>query len=45
MADDVWREFFGSYAPQCMSEGFTGDSVRDAAFLVEALGVRRRPPA
>ena len=28
MTDDVWREFFDSYAPQYMNESFTTDSVR-----------------
>jgi SAM-dependent methyltransferase len=37
MTDDVWREFFDSYAPQYMNEVFTTDSVREAAFLVEVL--------
>ena len=37
MTDEVWREFFDSYAPQYMNEVFTGDSVREAAFLVEVL--------
>lgn len=37
MTDDVWREFFDSFAPQYMDEVFTGDSVREAAFLVELL--------
>jgi SAM-dependent methyltransferase len=40
MTDDVWREFFDSYAPQYMNEVFTTDSVREAAFLVEVLGLR-----
>ncbi len=45
MADDhVWREFFDSFAPQYMNEVFTTDSVREAAFLVELLELRR-PPA
>ena len=39
MADSVWREFFDSYAPQYMNEAFTADSVREAAFLVEVLGL------
>ncbi|HTX68532.1 MAG TPA: methyltransferase domain-containing protein [Thermoleophilia bacterium] len=39
MTDDVWREFFDSFAPQYMNEVFTGDSVREAAFLVELLGL------
>ena len=39
MSDDVWREFFDSYAPQYMNEVFTADSVREAAFLVEVLGL------
>jgi hypothetical protein len=25
MSDDVWRECFGSNAPQYMNEGFAGD--------------------
>jgi SAM-dependent methyltransferase len=37
MTDDVWREFFDSFAPQYMNEIFTTDSVREAAFLVELL--------
>jgi SAM-dependent methyltransferase len=37
MTDDVWREFFDSFAPQYMNEVFTADSVREAAFLVELL--------
>lgn len=37
MTDDVWREFFDSFAPQYMNEVFTTDSVREAAFLVELL--------
>ena len=37
MSDDVWREFFDSFAPQYMNEVFTTDSVREAAFLVELL--------
>jgi len=39
MTDDVWREFFDSYAPQYMNEVFTADSVREAAFLVDVLGL------
>jgi SAM-dependent methyltransferase len=39
MTDDVWREFFDSYAPQYMDEVFTGESVREAAFLVDVLGL------
>jgi len=39
MSDDVWREFFDSYAPQYMNEVFTADSVREAAFLVDVLGL------
>jgi cyclopropane fatty-acyl-phospholipid synthase-like methyltransferase len=39
MTDDVWREFFDSYAPRYMNEAFTTDSVREAAFLVEVLGL------
>jgi SAM-dependent methyltransferase len=39
MADNVWREFFDSYASQYMNEAFTADSVREAAFLVELLGL------
>jgi cyclopropane fatty-acyl-phospholipid synthase-like methyltransferase len=39
MTDDVWREFFDSYAPQYMNEVFTTDSVREAAFLAEVLGL------
>ena len=26
MTDDVWREFFDSFAPQYMNEAFTADS-------------------
>jgi len=37
MTDDVWREFFDSFAPQYMNEVFTVDSVREAAFLAEVL--------
>lgn len=37
MADEVWREFFDSYAPQYMKESFTADSVREVAFLCEIL--------
>jgi SAM-dependent methyltransferase len=37
MTDDIWREFFDSFAPQYMNEVFTTDSVREAAFLVELL--------
>lgn len=37
MTDDVWREFFDSFAPQYMGEVFTADSVCEAAFLVELL--------
>ena len=39
MTDDVWREFFDSYAPQYMNEVFTADSVREAAFLLEVLAL------
>jgi cyclopropane fatty-acyl-phospholipid synthase-like methyltransferase len=39
MTDDVWREFFDSFAPQYMNEVFTTDSVREAAFLLEVLGL------
>jgi SAM-dependent methyltransferase len=39
MTDDVWREFFDSFAPQYMNEIFTGDSVREAAFLIELLAL------
>ncbi|HEX5640878.1 MAG TPA: class I SAM-dependent methyltransferase [Thermoleophilia bacterium] len=39
MTDDVWREFFDSYAPQYMNEVFTADSLREAAFLVDVLGL------
>jgi SAM-dependent methyltransferase len=39
MTDDVWREFFDSFAPQYMNEVFTTDSVREAAFLIELLGL------
>ena len=39
MTDDVWREFFDSFAPQYMNEVFTTDSAREAAFLVELLGL------
>lgn len=35
MTDDVWREFFDSFAPQYMNEVFTSDSVREAAFLAD----------
>ncbi len=45
MTDDVWRESFDRYAPQHMKKVFTADSVREAAFLVEATGAPRRPPA
>jgi SAM-dependent methyltransferase len=37
VTNDVWREFFDSYAPQYMNEVFTTDSVREVAFLVELL--------
>jgi cyclopropane fatty-acyl-phospholipid synthase-like methyltransferase len=37
VSDDVWREFFDGFAPQCMNEVFTGDGVREAAFLVDLL--------
>jgi ubiquinone/menaquinone biosynthesis C-methylase UbiE len=37
MADEAWREFFDSYAPQYMKESFTADSVREVAFLCEIL--------
>ena len=37
MTDDVWREFFDSFAPQYMNEVFTTDSVREVAFLTELL--------
>jgi len=37
MADDVWREFFDSYASQYMQEPFTADSVRETEFLLEVL--------
>ena len=40
MTDDVWREFFDSFAPQYMNEIFTSDSVREAAFLIELLALR-----
>jgi hypothetical protein len=40
MSDDVWREFFDGYAPRYMSEVFTSDSVREAAFVL-----MRRSPA
>jgi SAM-dependent methyltransferase len=39
VTDDVWREFFDSYAPKYMNEVFTGDSVREAQFLIELLEV------
>ncbi len=39
MTDHVWREFFDSYAPQYMNEAFTGDTVRETAFLCEVLGL------
>jgi SAM-dependent methyltransferase len=39
MTDDVWREFFDSFAPQYMNEVFTTDSVREAAFLADLLGL------
>ncbi len=39
MADDVWREFFDSYAPQYMREPFTADSVREAEFLLDVLAL------
>ena len=39
MADNVWREFFDSYAPQYMNEAFTADRVREAEFLVELFGL------
>ncbi len=39
MTDDVWREFFDSYAPQYMNEVFTSDSLREAAFLVDLLAL------
>jgi cyclopropane fatty-acyl-phospholipid synthase-like methyltransferase len=39
MADDVWREFFDSYAAQYMDESFTADSMREVEFLEELLGV------
>lgn len=42
MTDDVWREFFDSFAPQYMNEVFTTDSVREAAFLVELLELPAR---
>ena len=41
MTDDVWREFYDSFAPRYMNEVFTGDSVREAAFLVELLELPR----
>lgn len=37
MTDDVWREFFDSFAPQYMNEVFTTDSVREAGFLIDLL--------
>jgi SAM-dependent methyltransferase len=37
VSDDVWREFFDSFAPQYMNEVFTSDSVREVAFLTELL--------
>jgi SAM-dependent methyltransferase len=39
MTDDVWREFFDSYATQYMNESFTADSVHEVEFLEEVLGV------
>ena len=44
MTDDVWREFFDSFAPQYMDEVFTGDTVREAAFLVELLEMQECAP-
>jgi SAM-dependent methyltransferase len=41
VTDDVWREFFDSFAPQYMNEVFTSDSVREARFLVELLELPR----
>jgi SAM-dependent methyltransferase len=37
VTDDVWREFFDSFAPQYMNEVFTTDSVREAEFLIDLL--------
>jgi cyclopropane fatty-acyl-phospholipid synthase-like methyltransferase len=39
VTDNVWREFFDSYAPQYMKEPFTADSVREVEFLVNVLEV------
>ena len=39
MADDVWREFFDSYAAQYMNESFTADSVREVEFLEGVLAL------
>jgi SAM-dependent methyltransferase len=37
VTDNVWREFFDSFAPQYMREPFTADSAREAEFLVDVL--------
>ncbi len=37
MTDEVWREFFDSYAPQYMNEPFTADSIEETEFLLEIL--------
>jgi hypothetical protein len=38
MADDVWREFVDSYAPQYMNETFTAESVCEVVSLVDPDG-------
>jgi cyclopropane fatty-acyl-phospholipid synthase-like methyltransferase len=39
VTDDVWREFFDSFAPQYMNEAFTADSAREAEFLLAVLAL------
>ncbi len=39
MADNVWREFFDSYAPQYMGEPFTQATVAEVEFLQEVLAI------
>ena len=43
MTDDVWREFFDSFAPQYMNEAFTADSAREAEFLLAVLALEAGP--
>ena len=39
MSDNVWQQFFDSYAPRYEDEAFTKGTDGEVAFLVELLGL------